>query len=637
MNDLIAIENIDAVLAREILIPTIVMWNRLEGRPRKDNFQRALRCEVRDPLWMLCKQWQVGEFKGDDAGSPIFAKAHMRTTKITRFQPGTADARPFDTEMPFETTVEERPISFFGQEHILSLDVRLLMGRQWTKLLGSAGLASLAPLFVEHYFIAEPDPNQRSDAFITAHAEVWQSAAALAGRAMDGAKLYFHLKENAANHAFDGVAVADGDKPAIDLLAERFVAWYENLFQQPVEGNNDAWLGKQLEYQFAVSAPEAGGDKVMVAEEYYHGRLDWYNLDVDPSQSSLPGPPSGGPPADVQDAFTYSFLPVTIQFEGMPNTRWWTFEDSKTSFGDIEPDTTDVSKLLLMEFGLVYANDWFLVPFQLPVGSLANVAGLAVTNVFGERTWVRAAGSGADKAWQRWAMYNMKLKGNADVAADTTLVLLPTVPKCNEGQPIDDVQLIRDEVANMVWAVEQHVPLATGRSKSGHEAGTELAKRYESILDHEIDGGIVEPDIPEHAAAIRYELMQGVPENWIPMIPVHKDGDNREIQLQRASMPRIIVGDPNPPEKIKPRTTLMRQGLDETPAQPYYLYEEEVPRAGVRVTQSFQRTRWHDGRVFTWIGARKSTGRGEGNSGLAFDRVKPTQRQLRRALRNDDG
>ena len=29
---------------------------------------RALRAEVRDPLWMLTRQWQMGEFQGDDAG-----------------------------------------------------------------------------------------------------------------------------------------------------------------------------------------------------------------------------------------------------------------------------------------------------------------------------------------------------------------------------------------------------------------------------------------------------------------------------------------------------------------------------------------------------------------------------------------
>ena len=51
--------------------PTITMWNRLEGRPRKDDFDRALKAEIRDPLWMLTKQWQMGEFLGDDAGSPL--------------------------------------------------------------------------------------------------------------------------------------------------------------------------------------------------------------------------------------------------------------------------------------------------------------------------------------------------------------------------------------------------------------------------------------------------------------------------------------------------------------------------------------------------------------------------------------
>jgi hypothetical protein len=322
-----------------------------------------------------------------------------------------------------------------------------------------------------------------------------------------------------------------------------------------------------------------------------------------------------------------------MQFEGMPNTRWWTFEDAKTNFGDIRPDTTDVNKLLLIEFALVYANDWFLVPFQLPVGSLANVAGLAVTNSFGERTWVRPSGAGEDEDWQRWAMFQLAVKGDADVAADTTLVLLPTVPKSDEGPPIDDVNLIRDEVANMVWAVENQIPLATGRSKRGQAAGRELARRLEAILDSEIDGGLVVPEIPAAAAAIRYEVMHGVPENWIPFVPVHVDGDIREIQLQRASMPRIIVGDPNPPEKIKPRTGIIRQGLDEQPQQAYFLHEEEVPRAGVRVVQAFQRTRWHDGRVFTWVGVRKQTGRGEGHSGLAFDRVVSTRRQLRPALR----
>jgi hypothetical protein len=115
--------------------------------------------------------------------------------------------------------------------------------------------------------------------------------------------------------------------------------------------------------------------------------------------------------------------------------------------------------------------------------------------------------------------------------------------------------------------------------------------------------------------------MSSVPENWIPFIPIHVEGSNREIQLQRAALPRILDGDPDPPVKVRPVTVLLREGLDRVPAKPYYIHEEEVSRAGTRVTQAFQRARWRDGRVFTWLRVRKQTGRGEGSSGLAFDRI----------------
>jgi hypothetical protein len=54
--------------------PAIVTWNRLEGRPRTADFERSLRAEIRDPLWMLCRQWQFGEFQGEDAGSASIAQ-----------------------------------------------------------------------------------------------------------------------------------------------------------------------------------------------------------------------------------------------------------------------------------------------------------------------------------------------------------------------------------------------------------------------------------------------------------------------------------------------------------------------------------------------------------------------------------
>src|SRR5438034_6946418 len=92
------------------LFPSITVWNRLEGRPRTRSFDRALRAEVRDALWMLTKQWQMGEFRGSDAGSPVFAKLHLETTRLTKYRPDDRTARAFRYDEPVELTVERRPV-----------------------------------------------------------------------------------------------------------------------------------------------------------------------------------------------------------------------------------------------------------------------------------------------------------------------------------------------------------------------------------------------------------------------------------------------------------------------------------------------------------------------------------------------
>jgi len=173
----------------------------------------------------------------------------------------------------------------------------------------------------------------------------------------------------------------------------------------------------------------------------------------------------------------------------------------------------------------------------------------------------------------------------------------------------------------MVWGVEKTVPLASGESKRGLEAARETLAFFKNQLASRLAGGATPPAPITPAAPIRYQIMSTVPENWIPFIPVHLNSNNREIQLQRAALPRILEGDPDPALKVRPRTVLLREGLDQTPPQPYFVHEEEVPRAGARLTQSFQRTRWTDGRVYTWLRVRKQTGRGEASSGLGFDEI----------------
>jgi hypothetical protein len=266
--------------------------------------------------------------------------------------------------------------------------------------------------------------------------------------------------------------------------------------------------------------------------------------------------------------------------------------------------------LVFLEFALVFSNDWYQVPCDLPVGTVARIRGLVVTDVFGHRQWVTPAGTGFDEDWQRWSMFTLDTIGSDDVPADTDLFLPPSVPKVSEGPQLEEVLLIRDENANLVWGIEQTVRMPTGEPHRGAEAAAEvLAYRRRQA------GTPPAPDLPR--ADLSYAAMNTIPEHWIPFIPVHVEGDNREIQLQRAAMPSAVDGEP-----VRPRTTLLREGFDR--GLQYFVNEEEVPQAGTRLSVAYNRTRWRDGRVAVWLTAHRGEGRGQGSSGLLFDLLTST-------------
>ena len=592
------VENIrEALLQKKF--PTSLMWNRLEGRPRTHNFDRAMRAEVRDALWMLTKQWQMGEFQGDDAGSPVFAKIHISSSQLTHYQAATHPVQTYEKNIPMEVKVEQKKIPFNRINKKISIDIRLQMGRYWLKLIKSKGL-----LYEMEFINAYPfdlPALSRSEDHIYAHPEVRKTYSGISRRCMDGYTFYEALE--AGQSASESVINVDPDMTALNNLGSGFMQWYATQFYQPDDENNDAWLPERLEYQFDCTASSDREDKLLTANEYYHGHLDWYAFDI---QRKHPTP--GAP---VKNKFTNSFIPSHVQFEGMPDTRWWKFEDGKTSFGDVKPSTTDISKLLLIEFGLVFANDWFMVPYTLPIDSLANVEGLMVKNNFGETLWIKATEE-EGKVGNVWSMFKMK-----GAMQDNTLFLAPAAIKVHESDPLEEIVMIRDEVANMVWGIEQTIHFATGMGDKGGEAGLRVRQFQQNLVN-----GNKMPEYEPFAAPIYYQVMTEVPEHWIPFVPVHLDGNNREIQLKRASMIRILEGDTLAPAKIKPLTSILREGLDGTVPAAFYIHEEEVTRMGIRVTQSFQRTRWINGEVFVWLGMSKQTGRGEGSSGLAFDQVK---------------
>ena len=303
----------------EMSLPSVTQWNRLEGRPRTQLFDRALRAEVRDGLWMLARQWQLGEFLADDAGAPVLAQLRIDYTRLTRAKLGEDPPEPMVDPLPLETRVERLRAAFVRGGRKIAFDLRLMLGRHWLKSI--AGIGDYAQAYRDAYPIAAPDPRSEDDADICAHPGAFAMMSALAGRAMDGGDLYLHLKEAGA-HAWDGVSVLDADKPALDAAGEKFVAWFERLISQPPADHDGAWTPDRLEYQFDCSAPTGEAAKVYSAKEYASGRLDWWALAVDPSRTSLEAEDEGAP-EDVSaiGSEMRTVIPSGVQFDGMPNPR----------------------------------------------------------------------------------------------------------------------------------------------------------------------------------------------------------------------------------------------------------------------------------------------------------------------------
>jgi hypothetical protein len=579
------------MLVSKPAVPLIKGWNRLEGRPRAVDFERALRAEVRDALWFLTRQWQFGEFKGEDAASPVEARTLVRAAPFTRYAPRNGTAVAYQREVPLETRVECEPVPADLITHVqITRYFFALLARQPNlaairALYLDAGAYALTEAAIEGYL--DPDPRLDDDAR--------QILSLAATRVLDGVKLLAEVEDGRHATRVDGFATLnDTERAALKQAGADLLTWFRRLYRVPAGPSDAAWAARFLEYQFACATqgPQSP-QSVLVADQYTQGHLDWFAFDVDAATpAAIPAPEA--PPAEAPpEQHALSFIPAPVSFSGMPSHRYWEFENRKTEFADIDANTTDVAKLLLTEFALVYGNDWCVIPYVVDVGSFCELPGLLVRDDFGETTLVRAAGRGPNDPWQRWSMFTLATTGQ-DRQADVRLLVVPALSKLVESGPLEQVLFLRDEMANMVWAVEKVVPAATGSGANGYDVARAAA------------AAPAPPALHPTIARARYLLGTDVPHNWHPFIPVHVPGSTRSVQLQRARLP-------GPVREIYGRVLAV--------PSPYYVNEEEVPRAGKSVTRTFQRARWLDGRTFVWLGRRVTTGRGEGSSGLAFDQV----------------
>ncbi len=582
---------------KQVMTPSIVGWNRLEPRPRTADFERSLKAEVRDALWMLTRQWQMGEFKGDDAGSPIDARILTEENTLNRFMLKGSGATTLENGLPLETRVERESIPD-------SYQLKIQISTQFWKLL------SLQALTTDHsakiksqYKITLPTESEKQNR-ILCNPDSLQIFDQASLKSIDGTKLISDISEGIYETwitSYSDIDISSYDKIKLINAGSNLQKWFKRLYSQPEINNENAWHTAQLEYQFTCAAPESADKQtILTADKYTSGHLDWYAFDIDKTKSLLTDAETIID-TSAQEKLV-SFIPTGITFNGMPNGRYWQMEDSKTDFGDIDANTTDISKMIVAEFGLICSNDWFLLPYKMDTGNICSIKGLVVTDTFGDRTLIHAAGKAVDDDWQSWQLYNMSELGTSG-DTDNRLILVPALTKTLESDPLEQVNFIKDEVANMVWGVETKIILPGGQPANGIEAARELS----AYLAEGFTTVTTNLDAP-----IKYKLGTSVPENWIPFISVHVSGANRKTQLQRAAMPRVIDGSN---ELILPRTNLIAGD------NPFFIYEEEVPSSGTIVTKTFQRVRWYNGKTILWLGKKVKNGKGQGNSGLSFDQI----------------
>src|SRR5665647_1836220 len=289
------------LLLAEYRIPSITAYNRLETSPRTANFDRSLKAEVRDAMWMLTRQWQFGEFEGEDAATPVTAQILGMHKSMDRVSFPVGQPFALKQDMPLETHVERETIR-------PDLAIAVQMGRYFLKLMKENGLEALLPDFITRYplnFVIDPND---TDAL-----QLYQS---LRNKVFNGYSLYAEIitPEGAATIFENWIDAAFPlTKVKFKTMATLFSDWHQRNYSQPDTADDTAWLPSQLEYQFNISSPQ-NQQVTLSAEQYYEGHLDWYSFDMDPrKQVTLPGQ------AEEQQAPTenyVSFLPAPIAFRG---------------------------------------------------------------------------------------------------------------------------------------------------------------------------------------------------------------------------------------------------------------------------------------------------------------------------------
>jgi hypothetical protein len=233
--------------------------------------------------------------------------------------------------------------------------------------------------------------------------------------------------------------------------------------------------------------------------------------------------------------------------------------------------------MMALEFALSYGDDWCQVPLPLPAQAVCRILSVRITDCFGDVATAQPPPG-------RWNLFR-----HDDPAAPSGLgdVFVNAVPGVvADGEPIEEVHFLRDEQANLAWAVEAVVP-------------------------HPLGGGVPAPPPPPAVpppageAGPRWTLSPAtLPREWFPLLPVDDPPG------------RLVVGGLWTARDVRPAGRVLGELLPDGRLQ-----DREVPAKGVQVTRCWQAARGPDGSLHLWVGRAKTPRRTELAPAVRFDLV----------------
>ena len=199
-----------------------------------------------------------------------------------------------------------------------------------------------------------------------------------------------------AGHACDGVAIIDAvrsggvilpARPEWTALQVRALADAGTTLASAVSSVFGAARRRRstvagvfhAAFEFSVGATVAGASlDVLHATPGPHGEFDWTSFDLTTPNSQM-----NGVATQASTSLNRAVMPDHVRVSRHAAGALVGIRDHGDRLRWHQPEKRDLAKLIFMDFMLIHGGDWYLVPVDVPVGSIAQIHSLFVHDTFG--------------------------------------------------------------------------------------------------------------------------------------------------------------------------------------------------------------------------------------------------------------